>query len=133
MSSGGWGVGEVVVDAAGEGSFEAADDLFFGSALGEAAGHVVAGGLVVLEADDDDAVEGGVGLAVSSPVEAVSLLGAGGGFAIEAVGVGAGGDDEVGAGLDADPGFVEEGGGGGFDQGSDIDVELFDLGGEMLV
>src|SRR3989337_1142086 len=122
MSSGGWGVGEVVVDVAGEGSFGAADDLFFGSALGEAAGHVVAGGLVVLEADDDDAVEGGVGLAVSSPVEAGSLVGAGGGvdgrgsaqggeggFAIEAVGVGAGGDDEVGAGLDADPGFVEEG------------------------
>jgi hypothetical protein len=62
----------VVVDLAGEGSFEAADDFLFGFSLGEAAGHVLAGGLVVSEADDDDPVEGGVGLAVASSVEPVA-------------------------------------------------------------
>ena len=71
MSSGGF---EVLVELSGEVSFEAADDLSFGFAFFEAPLHVVAGGLVIAESDDDDLVEGGVGLPVSASVESVSLL-----------------------------------------------------------
>ena len=64
----------MLVELSGEVSFEAADDLLFGFAFLEASGHVVAGGLVVAESDDDDLVERGVGLTVASSVESVSLL-----------------------------------------------------------
>jgi len=48
--------------------------------LGGSSFHVLAGRLVVAEPDDDDAVEGTVGLAVSAAVEAVTYLFSGGGI-----------------------------------------------------
>ena len=69
-------LGEDVVDSSGEESFDAADDFFAGFAFLESTRHVVAGGLVVAETNNDCLVECCVGLAVSSTVEAVSLSGA---------------------------------------------------------
>src|ERR1700722_11745255 len=60
-------------DFASDVAFEAAHDLGFGFALGDASGDVGAGGFVVFHADDNDAVECAVGAAVSAPVEAVSM------------------------------------------------------------
>src|SRR5580692_6675709 len=113
-SGGGGGRGDGVVqggvDLAGHVTLEAADDFWFGLALLGAAGGVFLGGFVVAEADDDDAVEGGVGLAVPAAVEAVTdgFAGGGrdgrgpaehgeGGFGVETFGVVAG-SDEQGAG-----------------------------------
>jgi len=79
MSRGGLGVGEGVEDVFGDVSFETADDFGFGEPFLKSSLHVLAGGLVVAESDDDDPVEGGVGLAVSAPVESMSLVAAGGG------------------------------------------------------
>lgn len=61
---------ELVVDAAGQVALEAADDLELGFAFGEASLHVGLGFGVVVEADDDGAVEGGVGGPVAAAVEA---------------------------------------------------------------
>ncbi len=71
-----WGPGSVVgdesvVDLAGDEPFQAADDVFLGETLGGAAGDVVDGGLVPAHAHDHDSVERCVGLAMSSPEEAV--------------------------------------------------------------
>jgi hypothetical protein len=46
-------------------------DLVFGFALPEAAGEVVAGGLVTTQAHDQDDVQGSVGVAVATAVELV--------------------------------------------------------------
>ena len=54
-------------------AFEAADDFALCQALASAAGHVVAGGLVAGEPDDDDAPEGVVGVSVAAAVEAVAV------------------------------------------------------------
>src|SRR3546814_8560338 len=51
---------------AGEESFQAADDLGLRLSFGDAAGDVSLGGLVVLHANDDDAVERGVCLSVTA-------------------------------------------------------------------
>jgi hypothetical protein len=67
-------VSDGLVDFAGDVELEAADDLFPGLALGEAAGHVVLGRSVPAESADDDDVERGVGLAVAAAVEPVSVL-----------------------------------------------------------
>src|SRR5690242_11712252 len=72
---------ENLVDLADEVTLEAAQDLLRRAALAAAALDVGDRGLVEAHADDEDAVQGGVGLAVPAAVEPVA-----GGFA------GAGGD-----------------------------------------
>ena len=62
---------DALVDLSRKEAFEAPDDLAFGSAVGGASGDVVAGGLVESHADDDGAIEGGVGVAVAASIEAV--------------------------------------------------------------
>ena len=62
---------DALVDLSRKEAFEAPDDLAFGSAIGGASGDVVAGGLVESHADDDGAIEGGVGVAVAASIEAV--------------------------------------------------------------
>lgn len=59
---------EDAVDLAGDVALEAADDLGLGQALGGAPLDVGAGGCVVAHADQHDAIEGGVGLAVAAAV-----------------------------------------------------------------
>src|SRR6266536_909552 len=77
MSSG-WGEGVVacLVECCehlpGDVAFEAADDLLFGLALLEPPCHVVLGGLMPAQPDQDDPVQRGVGLAVAAAVEAVA-------------------------------------------------------------
>ena len=61
------GLCERGVDLAGDVAFEAAHDLAFALALAGAAVDVGPGRLVVAHADEDDAVERGVGLAVGRP------------------------------------------------------------------
>src|SRR3954465_5212401 len=56
---------------AGEQALEATDDLCLGLALEGSSSHVGAGGFVVLHPHDHRPVEGGVGLAVTAPVEPV--------------------------------------------------------------
>ena len=77
-------------------AFEAAHDFGFGLAFGDASGDVGAGGFVVFHADDDDAVQCGVGAAVSAPVEAVSA------------GFPAGGRDRAGAAKLGEGGLATE-------------------------
>ena len=55
---------DALVDLSRKEAFEAPDDLACGSAIGGASGDVVAGGLMESHADDDGAIEGGVGVAV---------------------------------------------------------------------
>ena len=62
---------DALVDLSRKEAFQAPDDLAFGSAIGGASGDVVAGGLVESHADDDGAIEGGVGVAVAASIEAV--------------------------------------------------------------
>ena len=62
---------DALVDLAREETFEAPDDLTFGAAVGRTSHNVVDRWLVVPHADDDRPIEGGVGLAVTAPVEAV--------------------------------------------------------------
>ena len=56
-----------LVDFTGEEAFEAADDLASGPAASRPAGDVVDRRLVEPHADDDRAMEGGVGLSVPTP------------------------------------------------------------------
>ena len=60
------------VDLAGDVAFQGADDLGFGQSLGGAPLDVGAGGGMVAHADQYDAVQGGVCLAVAATVEAVA-------------------------------------------------------------
>src|SRR5712692_5356306 len=60
------------VDLAGDVALQAADDLALGLALAGAPRDVLSGRLVPAHADEDDAVEGGVGLAVAAAVEPVA-------------------------------------------------------------
>ena len=62
---------DALVDLAREETFQAPDDLTFGAAVGRTSHNVVDRWLVVPHADDDRPIEGGVGLAVTAPVEAV--------------------------------------------------------------
>jgi hypothetical protein len=59
------------VDLAGHVAFQAADDLALGQSLGGAAGDVGLGPRVVVHADQDDAPQRVVGLAVAAPIEPV--------------------------------------------------------------
>src|SRR5512132_658155 len=71
---GGWvvEVGEDgAVDLAGHVAFQAADDLALGQSLGGAAGEVGLGPRVVVHADQDDAPQRVVGLAVAAAIEPV--------------------------------------------------------------
>src|SRR5512132_597588 len=74
----GWRL-EEVVDLAGHIALEAADDLEFGVALGDAAGDIVLGALVDAHAGDHDQVQRRGGLAVAAPGKPVALGLAGGG------------------------------------------------------
>ena len=60
-----------LVDLASEKTFQAPDDLPFGSAVRRAACDVINGWLMVPHADDDGSIEGGVGVSVAAAVEAV--------------------------------------------------------------
>src|SRR5215472_17752263 len=69
----GW-VDEGLVDLAGDVALEGADGLLAGLAFGGAAGQVLLGAGVVLEAGDDDPPDRVVGLPVAAAVEAVALV-----------------------------------------------------------
>ena len=56
-------------------AFEASNDLALGPAIGGAACDVVDGRLVEPHPDDDGSIEGGVGLAVAAPIQAVPASG----------------------------------------------------------
>ncbi len=67
----GWWLGEEVVEASGEGAFEAAQRALGGFALGLFAGEVLLGGGVVAGAGDRGDVQCVVELAVPAAVEVV--------------------------------------------------------------
>ena len=60
-----------LVDLSREEAFQAADDVAFGPASGDASGDVVAGRLVESHPDDDGSREGRVGVSVAASIEAV--------------------------------------------------------------
>ena len=68
----GLGVGDEVEDLAGDGALEAAEDVLLAFALGGALGRVGARVGVGGEADQRDAVQGGVRCCVATAVEAVT-------------------------------------------------------------
>ena len=114
---------DALVDLSRKEAFQAPDDLAFGSAIGGASGDVVAGGLVESHADDDGAIEGGVGVAVAAAVEAVPAGGhpgrgrdrtraaelREGGFRTNPVGIIAEDDQQFGRGVGAHPEARTEG------------------------
>ncbi len=57
---------DALVDLSREEAFQAADDVAFGPASGDASGDVVAGRLVELHPDDDGSIEGRVGVWVAN-------------------------------------------------------------------
>ena len=59
------------MEAAGECSFEASPGFALGSAFGDSPVEVAACFFAALGADEDDGVEGGVGLSVAAAVEPV--------------------------------------------------------------
>ena len=62
---------DALVNLSRQEAFQAADDVAFGPASGEASGDVVAGRLVELHPDDDGSIEGRVGVSVAASIEAV--------------------------------------------------------------
>ena len=62
---------DALVNLSREEAFQAADDVAFGPASGEASGDVVAGRLVEWHPDDDGSIEGRVGVSVAASIEAV--------------------------------------------------------------
>ena len=105
-------------------AFEASNDLALGPAISGAACDVVDGRLVELHPDDDGSIEGGVGLAVAAPIQAVPASGPPrggrdrpraaelrkGGFRANAGGVIAAKDQQLGGGVGADPEALAQGG-----------------------
>src|SRR5258708_32953926 len=63
-----------LVDVAGDVALEAAHDLGFWFAFGEASGHIFLCGFVPAEADHGDAVQAGVGLPVAAAVSRTRLV-----------------------------------------------------------
>ena len=63
---------DALVDLACEEAFETPDDLSFGPPIRRASDDRVDRRLVIAHTDDDDSMEGRVGLSVPAPVEAVS-------------------------------------------------------------
>ena len=57
---------DALVNLSREEAFQAADDVAFGPASGDASGDVVAGRLVELHPDDDGSIEGRVGVWVAN-------------------------------------------------------------------
>src|SRR5258705_2457513 len=117
-----------LVDVAGDVALEAAHDLGFWFAFGEASGHIFLCGFVPAEADVGDAVQAGVGLPVAGAVESdpVGFTGGGGdgadsaeggegGLGVHPVRVVAGGEQDRGGavGSDAVDGHQGRGGPGG--------------------
>ena len=66
---------DALVGLASEETFEAPDDLTFSPAVRRTSYDVVYGWLVVPHADNDRPIEGGVGLAVTTPIETVPTRG----------------------------------------------------------
>ena len=112
-----------LVDLASEKTFQAPDDLPFGSAVRRAACDVINGRLMVPHADDDGAIKGGVGVAVAAPIEPVPAGGhpgrgrertrtaelREGGFRTNPVGIVAEDDQQFGRGVGAHPEAFTEG------------------------
>jgi hypothetical protein len=128
------------VDLPSHVALEAADDLELGEAIGGAAGHVAASALVGAETADDDHVQGAVGAAVAAAVESMALgLPGGGGqrrgpaehgearLAAKALGVVAGGHEELARVLDADAYELKQPRRQLLHQGGDEVVQLGDL------
>ena len=135
------------VDLAGDVTLEAAHDLGFGFALGEAPVHVGDGAWFVLtEAGQHDPPQGVVGVAVAArvePVAAVALAGHGGDrsdpaelgpgcFGADPGGVVAGRGEQDGGGVEPDAVDVQQRRGGGFHQRFDLGVEQLEFGVEGL-
>ena len=113
-----------LVDLAGEEAFEAPDDIAFGPTASSPSCDVVEGRLVESHADDDGSIEGGVGLSVATPIEAVPAGGhpgrgrdrtraaelREGGFRANPVGVVPEDDQQLRRGVGADPEALAEGG-----------------------
>ena len=113
-----------LVEFTGKEAFEASNDLALGPAIGGAACDVVAGWLVESHADDDGSIEGGVGLAVAAPIQAVPASGPHrggrdrtraaalrkGDFRAHAGVVIAAKDQQLGGGVSADPEALAQGG-----------------------
>ncbi len=112
-----------LVDLASEKTFQAPDDLPFGSAGRRAAGDVINGRLMVPHADDDRAMEGGVRVSVAASIEAVPAGGhpgrgrdrtraaelREGGFRTNPVGIIAEDDQQFGRGVGAHTEALTEG------------------------
>ena len=112
-----------LVDLASEKTFQAPDDLPFGSAGRRAACDVINGRLMVPHADDDGAIEGGVGVSVAASIEAVPAGGhpgrgrdrtraaelREGGFRTNPVGIIAEDDQQFGRGVGAHTEALTEG------------------------
>ena len=110
-------------DLASENTFQAPDDLPFGSAVRRAACDVINGRLMVSHADDDGAIKGGVGVAVAAPIEPVPAGGhpgrgrertrtaalREGGFRTNPVGIVAEDDQQFGRGVGAHTEALTEG------------------------
>ena len=105
-------------------AFKASNDLALGPAIDGAACDVVDGRLVEPHPDDGGSIEGGVGLAVATPIQAVPASGPPrggrdrtraaelrkGGFRANASGVVAAKDQQLGGGVGADPEALAQGG-----------------------
>ena len=112
-----------LVDLASEKTFQAPDDLPFGSAVRRAACDVINGRLMVPHADDDGSIEGGVGVSVAASIEAVPAGGhpgrgrdrtraaelREGGFRTNPVGIIAEDDQQFGRGVGAHTEALTEG------------------------
>src|SRR5215204_5361255 len=122
---GGRGDWEEPVDLAGHIALEAADDLALGQALSGAAVDVGDGRRVPAHPDHDDPKQRGIGLAVATPVEAVTagLAGGGrdgagatqlgvGGLRADPTGVVARGTEQLGGTVEPDPKGGHQRGGG---------------------
>ena len=106
-----------LVEFTGKEAFEASNDLALGPAISGAACDIVDGRLVKPHPDDDGSIEGGVGLAVAAPIQAVPASGPPrggrdrtraaalrkGGFRANTGGVITAKDQQLGGGVRADP------------------------------
>src|ERR1700754_5013540 len=136
----GWS-GQVGVDLSSDVALQTADDLSFAQALGGAPLDVVAGRLVMAHPHDGGDVERAVSRPVASPAESVAAGGSSaarwlwcdaaelgeGGLVADAVGVVAGGDEELAGELDPDAVQLDECRCGSAHQDFDLPVQRLDL------
>ena len=66
---------DALVDLAGEEALQASNDVTFGPAVRRASGDVVDSRLMESHAHDDRSIEGGIGLSMAAPIEAVPACG----------------------------------------------------------